>query len=346
MNSFVLYLLCLALACAVTAGSLPVVRRLLAPRFMDAPGGLKHHARPTPVLGGISVMLGIAAALVCIRLITSFPTGTLHALRGILWGAGIVFITGVADDMHKPEGVKSWVKLVAQGAAAVILMAYGVHIQVFDCPWLDYPLSFFWVIGITNAFNLLDISDGLCTSQAAVSALGLAWIALPGEAVYVNFAALALLGACIGFWPYNHAKRLKTFLGDSGSMLLGFLLAALCMGTGYSQHTNLGFLAPFFILAVPLFDTLFVMLARALKGKNPLAGSPDHIVQRLKRAFHFSTRTVLTLYILWALFNNLLAFALTRWNAYCALALMIFSAVYMAAACLFLLHTGNPAHEN
>ena len=138
---------------------------------------------------------------------------------------------------------------------------------------------------------------------------------------------------------------LKTFLGDSCSMLLGFLLAALCMGTGYSQHTNLGFLAPFFILAVPLFDTLFVMLARALKGKNPLAGSPDHIVQRLKRAFHFSTRTVLTLYILWALFNNLLAFALTRWNAYCALALMIFSAVYMAAACLFLLHTGNPRSE-
>ena len=106
MNSFVLYLLCLGIAWAVTAGSLPLVRRWLSTWFMDAPGGLKRHVAPTPVLGGLCVMLGIAAALVCIRLITAFPTGTLHALRGILWGAGLVFITGIADDMRKPEGVK------------------------------------------------------------------------------------------------------------------------------------------------------------------------------------------------------------------------------------------------
>ncbi len=341
MNPFVLYALCALVSLAITAASVPPLRLFLAPYFMDRPGGLKKHAVPVPVLGGTAVMLGLSAGLVLIRLTTAFPSGTLHSLRGVLLGAGLVFLTGVADDLNKPDGVRAWVKLLAQGAAAVILMCYGVQIHVFESPWLAYPLTFFWVIGVTNAFNLLDISDGLCVSQAFIGALGLALIALPSEYIYVNFAALALAGACLGFWPYNHAKKRKVFLGDSGSMLLGFMLAALCMGTGYSSHSRFGFLAPFFILAVPLFDTLFVMFARLLKGKNPLMGSDDHIVLRLKRGLKLSGRTVLTLYVALAVFNNLLAFALTRCGGCAAAAVIIFSMVCFTSAAILLLHVGN-----
>ncbi len=341
MNSFVLYALCAVISCGITAASLPVLRRILAPYFMDAPGGLKKHASAVPVLGGFAIMLGLVGSLVFIRLTTAFPTGTLHALRGVLLGAGLVFLAGVADDKNKPGGIRAGVKLLAQSAAAVILMCYGVQIDLFQSPWLNYPLTFFWVIGITNAFNLLDISDGLCVSQAAVCAAGLAVISFPSEFIYVNFAALAVLGACIGFWPYNFSRKHKTFLGDSGSMLLGFTLAALCLGTGYTQRTTSGFLAPFFILAIPLFDTLFVMFARLIQGKNPLLGSDDHIVLRLKRAFGLSQRKILTLYIVLAVFNNLLAFALTHCHAKMAAAVVIFSIVYFASAAVFLLHTGK-----
>lgn len=341
MNSFVLYTLCALISLAVTAASLPLLRRLLVPYFMDKPGGLKKHASAVPVLGGIAIMLGLSASLLFIRFTTAFPTGTLHALRGVLLGAGLVFLAGVADDLHKPQGIRAGVKLLAQAAAALILMCYGVQIYLFDCPWLNGVLSFFWVIGITNAFNLLDISDGLCVSQAAVSAVGLAVISLPSEWIYVNFAAVALLGACAGFWPYNFSRKAKTFLGDSGSMLLGFMLAALCMGTEYTQRTTAGFLAPFFILAIPLFDTLFVMFARILKGKNPLKGSDDHIVLRLKREFKMSQRHILAIYIALAVFNNLLAFALTHSHAKAAVAVVVFSVVYFCSATVFLLHIGR-----
>lgn len=341
MNSFVLYLLCAVISFVITFASLPLLRRSLAPYFMDVPGGLKKHAAAVPVLGGAAIMLGLAGSLIFIRFSTHFPTGTLHALRGVLLGAGLVFLAGVADDMHKPRGIRAGFKLLAQSAAAVILMCYGVQIDLFQSPWLNYPLTFFWIIGITNAFNLLDIADGLCVSQAAICAAGLAVISFPSEFIYVNFAALAVLGACIGFWPFNFSRKYKTFLGDSGSMLLGFMLAALCLGTGYTQRTTSGFLAPFFILAVPLFDTLFVMFARLIQGKNPLLGSDDHIVLRLKRGLKLSQRHILTIYIVLGIFNNLLAFALTHCHAKMAAAVVIFSTVYFAAATVFLLHIGK-----
>lgn len=336
MNEIVLYLLCALLAALITAGSLPLLRRFLGRFFMDKPGGLKKHKGAVPVLGGVAVLLGFAASLVFIRLTTAFPSGTLHSLRGVLIGGGIIFALGIADDLHKPKGVPASVKLLVQGVAACILIYYGVVINIFNSPAVSYPLTFLWVIGVTNAFNLLDIQDGLCVSQAAVCALGLVIITLPSEYIYVNFAAMALLGACVGFWPYNHLRRFKTFLGDSGSTFLGFVIAALAIGTGYSDHSNLGFLAPLLILAVPLYDTLFVMLARILKRKNPLKGSNDHIALRLQK-LGLSKDEILLGYTALGVFNNLLAFALTKSAPQCAAAIFAFTFVYFVSGAIFLL---------
>lgn len=336
MNTLVLYPLCALLAAAVTAGSIPVLHRTLGRFFLDAPGGLKHHAKPVPVLGGTAVLLGVAASLAFIRLTTAFPSGTLHSLRGVLVGGGLIFALGLADDLNKPKGVSVPVKLAVQAAAACALIYYGVHIAVFESPWISWPLTFLWVLGVTNAFNLLDIQDGLCVSQAAVCTLGLTVITLPSEYIYVNFGALALLGACAGFWPYNHARAYKTFLGDSGSTFLGFLIAALAIGSGYSEYSTWGFLAPLFILAVPLYDTFFVMLARGIKGKNPLKGSDDHAALRLQK-LGVKKREILGLFVAAGLFANALAFALTQCAPACAAAVLAFAAVGLAAVTVFLL---------
>lgn len=324
MSTVYLYLISTFIACVVTAGSLPVLHHFFAKYFLDHPTTLKKHTRAVPVLGGTAVLLGLSASLIFIRLTTHFPTGTLHSLRGILLGAGIIFLLGLADDLKKPTGIRISVKLLGQALATAVLMYYGVRITLFDSAALCYILTFFWIVGLTNAFNLLDIQDGLCVSQSVICALGLAFIALPTEVIYVNFASWAMLGACIGFWPYNHAQRLKTFLGDSGSMMLGFLLGALACGMGYSQYSCLGFLTPLFILAVPIFDTAFVALIRLWLGKNPFKGSPDHAALRMRQK-GLSPKQVLYLFSAMGLFFNLLAFCVSKAGTGCIIGICIFS---------------------
>ena len=342
MTSTYLYLLTIVLAAGVTALCLPLFRCTLGHFFWDVPdGNLKHHTQAVPLVGGIAILAGLATSLVFIRLTTNFPTGTLHSLRGILYGAGIIFLLGLIDDLRKPKGLSVPLKLTFQSLAIFCLMYYGVHITLWDMPALYYPLTFLWVLGITNAFNLLDISDGLCVSQALVCALGLWLIALPSERIYVNFCACALIGVCIGFWPYNHSRLRKTFLGDSGSTLLGFILAALAMGTDYSEHSNWGFLAPLLILAIPIFDTAFVSFIRLSQLKNPLRGSNDHAALRLK-AVGFSSRQVLLTFFIIALCFNLMAYAVTQWEADDALLIYTFAIVLALAATVYLARIRMP----
>ena len=336
MKTFVLYLLCMLTAGVITAVSLPLLRRLSAGKLLDAPGGLKQHRGSVPVLGGSGILIGTLASLVLIRFCTAFPSGTLHNLRGIFIGGACIFALGLVDDFKKPKGVSVATKLLVQALAAGALIYYGVSIHAFTSPWISWPLTFLWVVGLTNAFNLLDIMDGLCVSQAVICTLGLAVIALPSEYVYVNFAALALLGACLAFWPYNHAKR-KIFLGDSGSTFLGFMIAALSIGTGYSERTSWGFLAPLFILAVPLFDTAFVSLARILKHKNPLKGSNDHIALRLKK-LHWKSPFIFFFFAAAGLFFHIMAFTLPHCCVEIALALFVFSALALGLIAVWLLH--------
>ncbi len=337
MKVFVPYLLTLLCAAGVTAALLPLLRRYAARLFMDQPGGpLKKHAHATPVVGGIAVFAGTWTALVALRLLTAFPSGTLRTLRGVLIGGTLIFFMGLLDDLKKPNGLPVSVKLLVQAGATGALVYYGVFIHAFSSPWVSLPLTFLWIVGLTNAFNLLDIMDGLCVSQAVVCTLGLTLIALPGEYLYVNFAALALLGASLAFWPFNHAKR-KVFLGDSGSNLLGFLIAALSIGTAYSEQTNWGFLAPLFLAAVPLFDTSFVVLARLVKGKNPLRGSNDHLSLRLQKQGWKPHAIVLTFLFCGVCFN-LFAYVLTRCSGAAALGLFAAAAVLLGAATGWLLH--------
>ncbi|WP_428048905.1 MraY family glycosyltransferase [Candidatus Avelusimicrobium caledoniensis] len=341
MGRFVLYLFTFCASFACTRAALPLLARTCALRLVDKPGGLKTHAHDVPVLGGCGIFAGLCATLILIRICTQFPTGTLHSLRGIILGGALIFVMGLCDDLRKPQGLSVWTKLLLQMAATACLIYYGIVIRVFPSPWLAYPLTFLWVVGLTNAFNLLDIVDGLCTSQAIVCTLGLALIALPSEFIYVNFAALSLLGACVAFLPFNFSRTHKLFLGDSGSNLLGFLIAALCLGTGYSHLSNWGFLAPLLIVFVPIADISFVTLARLMQGKNPLKGSNDHAALRL-RARGWTDKRLVCTFALGALIGNLLAFIVTFCPPACTAIILL--GVILAALVLGyrLFRTGGP----
>ena len=335
MNTVSLYVVALLLAGALTAGSLPVLRRLLGTLFIDAPGGLKQHTHAVALVGGCGIMLGLSASLIFIRYTTNFQTGTLHSLRGVLCGAAIIFALGIWDDLTKPHGVGVLPKLALQALATLCLIAYGIHISLEGWPLLSYSLTFLWVIGLTNAFNLLDIRDGLCVGQAVICSLGLLFITLPDEYIYVNFCACALLGSCLGFWPYNHRRRSKIFLGDSGSTLLGFLLAALAMAADYSEHSHIGFLAPLLIFSVPLFDTSFVSITRLAKHKNPLHASKDHAALRLSKK-GFSDKTVLAVFMLAGILFNALAFLVIQLKTPAALAVYLLTFLLWIAAGIYL----------
>ncbi|MBP5403515.1 MAG: undecaprenyl/decaprenyl-phosphate alpha-N-acetylglucosaminyl 1-phosphate transferase [Elusimicrobiaceae bacterium] len=310
MELLVLYFIAFLCAGLVTTVSLPLVRRTLGRFLTDTPGGLKTHAQAVPMLGGCAIFAGTLVSLILIRFITNFPTGTLHSLRGILGAGTLIFALGLLDDLRKPKGLPIYVRLLVQVVACAMLVTYDVYVQVFPVAWLNYALTFLWLLALTNAFNLLDIADGLCVSQAVICAAGLLLISLPGELWYVNFAAVALLGACLAFWPHNHTQK-KIFLGDSGSTFLGFFIAAVSMGTQYSQINPFGYAAPLFIAAVPLLDTAFVSIARILQGKNPLKGSPDHLALRLKNELHFSNTRVLAAFAAGGVLCNAFAYFLT-----------------------------------
>ena len=291
----------------------PVLCKTLGKYLKDTPTALKNHKGTVPLIGGLAVLSGFLGSLSIIRFTTNFPTGTLHNLRGIFLGTVIIFILGLIDDIRKPKGLSALTRLVVQSIAALCLICFNVKVQFVPEPW-GSVLTVLWVCGLTNAFNLLDIQDGLAASQALIAGFAFLLISLPSENIYVNFLAVAIIGSTLAFLPYNFGiKNIKSFLGDSGSTTLGFLLSALALGVDYSSQNPLAVFAPLLILAVPIFDTIYVSVVRLLKGMSPLHGSPDHFALRLHRR-GLSKKQVLTAIICGGIILDICAFVVTKSN--------------------------------
>lgn len=302
------FLLPLALSLALT----PALRAL-AIRFghVDQPTDIKTHKVPTPLFGGAAIFIAFAVTLLVLRFYTSFPTGTLRDLRVMLMGGAVMFLLGIIDDLYKPHGLGFKAKFAVQFAVAVFVVMYGFRIRFIHPEYLAGALSVLWIVGVSNAFNIIDIMDGLSAGQAALAAFGFLLIAFPSESIYVNFASAALAGAAVGFLPYNMSKRFKIFMGDSGSLLCGFVLALIALGTKYSTVNPLGVYAPLFILAVPIYDTLFVSFLRLRRGHSPFLGSKDHFALRLEK-IGFSRRWVVWLASLATLSLAIFAWLMTQ----------------------------------
>lgn len=308
-----LYLIAIGASALISFALTPLVRLVaIKMDWVDHPSSaVKTHKVPTPALGGVAIFFGFTLTLVLLRFLTQFPTGTLRSLRGLIAGSALVFLLGVVDDLRKPAGLHFKPKFAVQLVATAIIMAFGLRIKFITPDYLAMALTAFWVVGITNALNIIDIMDGLSASQAAIAAVVFLMISMPSEELYVNFASAALAGATIGFLPWNFSTRFKIFMGDSGALTLGFCLAAISLGTRYSDVNDLGVFAPLLILAVPIYDTLFVMYLRLRKGHSPFLGSKDHFALRLER-MGYSRRRIVFMAASGAAFLGFCAFLVTQ----------------------------------
>ncbi|MBK9715623.1 MAG: undecaprenyl/decaprenyl-phosphate alpha-N-acetylglucosaminyl 1-phosphate transferase [Kouleothrix sp.] len=273
----------------------PVVRRLaLHAGVVDAPNARKIHAAPVPLLGGAAIYAAFMVGLIALG-----DRAFVRELVGILLGATLVSLFGLADDRW---GLHAYMKLGGQLLAGVVLLLGGTQVNLFaDHPWLNWAITLIWVVGITNALNLLDNMDGLSggvTTVAAAFFLLLAAMGRPPQ-ILVGAMAAALIGACIGFLRYN-LNPATIFMGDTGSLFLGFLLAALGIKLRFPSNVPwVTWLVPVCVLALPIFDTTLVFVSRLRRGRNPLTTpGKDHLSHRLVALGLTRREAVLTCYLI------------------------------------------------
>lgn len=323
-----LYALTFSASLVISFFLTPLLRLVaLKLNILDRPHSkIKTHVNPTPYLGGLAIWIGWALSLSVVRLFTHFPTGTLRNLRGVLIGSAIVLALGLWDDIV-PKGIGFKRKFLIQILAALIVTYFDIRLHFVSPEFMALTMSVFWVVGITNAMNIIDIMDGLAGGIAVIASLAFLFISLPSEAIYVNFCAAALAGGMLGFLPFNFSKNRKIFMGDTGSMPVGFILAALAMGTSYTKMNNIALFAPLLILAIPIYDTFLVTYFRWRKGQSPFLGSKDHFALRLEK-LGYSRPKIITITYTISVLLSFAAFLFTRLD-------LIWSAVLLAAVLVF-----------
>jgi UDP-GlcNAc:undecaprenyl-phosphate GlcNAc-1-phosphate transferase len=278
----------IAAAAALPVAALVLAGLLRAPaggrvgrRLVAAPSGERWHVRATPTFGGVGIFLGLLAGVGAAVAVGAVDAGS--ELAGIVAGAAILFVAGFVDDVRALSPVA---KLAAQFAAAGVVLASGLTVEVVGNDLIATALGLLWLVGITNAFNLLDNMDGLAASLATVACAVLAVDAVyadEGELALV--VALALGAACAGFLPFNlrPGRKAAVFMGDSGSQVIGFGLASVALASSWTTAgaTLTSLLLPLLVLAIPILDTAFVTMRRAVERRPVTQGGTDHSSHRL-----------------------------------------------------------------
>ncbi|HVO68777.1 MAG TPA: MraY family glycosyltransferase, partial [Aggregatilineaceae bacterium] len=282
---------------AASLGLTPLTRQL-ARRFgiVDKPSARKVHQVPTPLMGGLAIYGAFMIALLLFHTWTpdNRDTQALRQLIAILGGATWLVIVGFVDDrrMLSPQ-MKFAGELIA--TAAVILS--GIRVQLFNSPWLDIPLTVFWMVGIINAINFLDNMDGLAAGISAIAALCFFVLAAIEGQVLVATLAAAMFGSSLGFLFYNFSPA-TTFMGDMGALVLGFLLAVLGIKLSFPNQSPLvSWTIPILALGLPIFDTTLVVFTRLREKRSPMQGGKDHTSHRLVIMGLSYRAAVVTLYM-------------------------------------------------
>ncbi|MCB0123094.1 MAG: undecaprenyl/decaprenyl-phosphate alpha-N-acetylglucosaminyl 1-phosphate transferase [Caldilineaceae bacterium] len=285
------YLLMAASALVLALSGTPVMR-LVALRFgvIDQPAARKIHANPVPLLGGAAIYIAFIVVLLLFG-----DRRYIHEVIGIFIGASLMSLMGVLDDRW---GLGSYIKLGGQLLAAGILIYSGVQVRVWG-GWLDIAVTIIWVVGITNAMNLLDNMDGLSGGIALIAAVFFTLLSALSDQYLVGTLAAALAGGCAGFLVYNWNPA-QIFMGDTGSLFLGFLLAAVGIKLRFPSNSDtITWMIPVLVMGVPVFDTTLVFLSRLRRGKNPLTTpGRDHISHRLALLTGSRREAVLLCYLL------------------------------------------------
>ncbi len=309
-----------AATAALAVVLVPVASRL-ARRFgvLDAPGARKVHAAPMPRLGGIAVFVSffvvVGAGYLAAPHLATFafiqPFLPLSAailkeahkvgpqLTGVLIGSTLVFAVGLADDVWGGR-FNVWVKAGGQVIGAVVLILAGVRTSFMPYDWMNVLVTLVWVVGMTNAFNLLDNMDGLSAGVAFVASLVLLINAWALDEFFIGFLLLAFMGSLLGFLFFN-ANPARIFLGDCGSLFIGYLMGSLTLLERYLSHASgslFPVLMPVLVLAVPIVDTTTVVVIRIREGRPIYVGDRRHLSHRLVSLGFSPKRAVWSLYLM------------------------------------------------
>jgi UDP-GlcNAc:undecaprenyl-phosphate/decaprenyl-phosphate GlcNAc-1-phosphate transferase len=263
------FALAAAVTFALTPAAIAASRRI---GFLDVPVGYKSHGFPIPYLGGAALFAGFLVGTLSLD-------DQLSRFAPLLGGASALFVIGTLDDRFAVA--PRW-RVAAEVGAAIALSATGHGWTVFGSDVPDLLLTVAWIVGLVNAFNLMDNLDGAVSSVAAVAAAGIGTVALLHGDAALGALAFAIAGACAGFLPHNLARPARSFLGDGGSMPLGFLLAAAAIGA--AEHEPLGWTAVLvgaLLVGLMILDTTLVVISRRRAGVPVVTAGLDHLTHRL-----------------------------------------------------------------
>lgn len=327
-----------ALSVLLTLGLTPVIRdRIGRLGFLDHPDGVrKKHANAVPRVGGIAIALAYVATFAIALGLPFSYTYVLHrALPQILnlgLAGSIVFVTGVLDDRLR---LNAWKKLIGMVAAAVLAYAAGIRVDISILhslpawPGLGFALTVIWLIGCTNAFNLIDGMDGLAAGVGLMAAVTMVIAALTQSNLPLALATMPLAGCLLGFLRYNF-NGASIFLGDSGSLLIGFLLG--CFGALWSEKsvTLVALTVPLLAVSIPLLEVVLSILRRYLRNRPIFEADRGHIHHKLLDRGLSPRNAVLTIYAFGGLLALLSLAASSLRNQYSGLIVIVFcGAVWM-----------------
>ncbi|MGN0031301.1 MAG: MraY family glycosyltransferase [Candidatus Gastranaerophilaceae bacterium] len=261
--------------------------------LVDVPNERKIHTKPISRIGGVAIWASTMLTFLCLVLMSYYPYGKL--MSGVLLGSSLMFFLGLIDDIY---GLNAKFKLLIQLSIATIVYLLGVQINSIpffggvDLGLLSYPITLLWIVGISNAVNFIDGVDGLAGSVVTVNAITLAILAItlsPPNPISALIGFI-LAGAMLAFLTFNFNPA-KIFMGDSGSLFAGFLLATISI-TGVMKVATISILLPFIVLAVPIIDITYASLRRICKGQSPFVADAEHIHHKLLHAGFSQKKTV------------------------------------------------------
>ncbi len=279
-------ILSFAVAFAFALAATPLVIRI-APKIgaIDVPrDNRRMHTKPVPRIGGLAIFFGCLVSVLCFAKMD-------RAMISTLAGSVILIITGIVDDSR---GLQAKVKLVFQILAACVVVIFGnIRIGIFTNPnifsdkaflvlssWLSIPLTIIWIVLMINSVNFIDGLDGLAAGVSTIASVSLVFVCLKLGKPDIAIVAFAVMGACFGFLPFNFNPA-KIFMGDTGSMFLGYMLGVLSIQGAFKSYAVISFAVPILILGLPIFDAGFAILRRLFSGKGIMTADRGHLHHRL-----------------------------------------------------------------
>ena len=347
-NYMLAFLIAIGAALVVTPGVILFAAKTGA---MDAPDARKVHKKPIPRIGGIGIYIAFMAGMLVVMSMNVLTEEVSHELIGLLFGGSLIVLLGIIDDY---KNLPAKVKLVGQIiAATVLVVVFDVRIDFITDPFGDYlflefmaiPATIFWIVGLTNTVNLIDGLDGLAAGVSTIACITIFLVALQQDILLVAVLTAALAGAAMGFLYYNFNPA-RIFMGDSGSMFLGYMLAGISIIGAVKCAATIALIVPILALGLPILDTAFAIVRRYRGGVPIFKPDKGHLHHRLLDLGFTQRQAVLLMYVISALLG-LSAVALTEVSPQFAILIvgLVVAAVLFGAKKIGILRMNQPVRR-